>query len=150
MQQIRPRCFFIALVFGWVAAVYLPAAIIAASGLSPLAAGRSLPGAIWAVADETAPAAKLGFALAFALLLFARRRLLASFTLAADMAAGGAAMLLVLALLPQYWSRGFGIGLGGTRFDPTLLAIYLASGALAGLGFSLSEAGCGKRATPAA
>lgn len=147
MPPLRPKCVLIALLFAWVAAIYVPSAAIAAARLSPLADGRSLPAAVWAVADEVAPAAKIGFALLFALLLAARRRLLPRLAPPADMILGAAAMLAVVAALPQNWSRGFGIGLAGTRFDPAPLAIYLLSGVLAGLVFNRVEAGCRRRAS---
>ena len=70
------------------------------------------------MADEVAPAAKIGFALLFVLLLAARRRLLPRPAVPADMILGAAAMLAVVAVLPRNWSRGFGIGLAGARFDP--------------------------------
>ncbi len=142
MQPIRPKCFFVALIAGWVVAIFLPSLIVAAAGLSPLAAGRNLAAATVRVADEVAPAAKIGFALLFAALLYARRRWTAAPALPADLLVGCAAMLAVLALLPLAWSRGFGIGLSGRRFDPDLLAIYLVGGALAGLAFHLAERSC--------
>lgn len=145
MQPRRPKCFLIALISAWAAAIYVPSLAVAAAGLSPLASGRSLPAAVWAVADEVAPAAKIGFALLFVLLLAARRRLLPRPAVPADMILGAAAMLAVVAVLPQNWSRGFGIGLAGARFDPAPLALYLLSGALAGLVFNRIEAGCRRR-----
>jgi hypothetical protein len=148
MAPIRPKCFFVALVAGWVVAIYLPGAIVAAAGLSPLAAGRNLAAATFAVADEVAPAAKIGFALVFAALLYARRRWIRAPAPAADMLIGGAALLIVAALLPEPWSRGFGIGLSQVRFDPALLAIYLLGGAAAGLAFHLAERRCLGRTPP--
>jgi hypothetical protein len=142
MQPIRPKCFFIALVSGWVVAIFLPSLIVAAAGLSPLAAGRNLAAATFEVADEVAPAAKIGFALVFALLLYARRRWDRAPALAADILIGCAALLSIVALLPQSWSRGFGVGLSGNRFDPALAAVYLIGGALAGLAFHLAEKKC--------
>jgi hypothetical protein len=142
MTAIRPKCFFVALVAGWVVAVYLPSAIVAAAGLSPLAAGRNLASATFEVADEVAPAAKIGFALVFALLLYARRKAARLPALAADLLIGCAAILAIVALLPQPWSRGFGIGVAGTRFDPLLVAVYLLGGALAGFAFHRTEAKC--------
>lgn len=147
-HSIRPKCFFIALIAGWVAAIFLPSALIAAAGLSPLAAGRNLAAATIEVADEVAPAAKIGFALLFAALLYARWLWAPGPALPADILTGCVAMLTVLALLPRGWSRGFGIGLAGSRFDPTLAAIYLFSGALAGLCFHLAERRCGRRHYP--
>jgi hypothetical protein len=60
MSPIRPKCFFIALIAAWGAAIFLPSLIVAAAGLSRLAAGRSLSAATIEVADEVAPAAKIG------------------------------------------------------------------------------------------
>jgi hypothetical protein len=57
-------------------------------------------------------------------------------------------MLAVLASLPAEWSRGFGVGLSGNRFDPGLLAVYLFSAALAGLAFHLAEKSCLRRDYP--
>jgi len=148
MPPIRPKCFFIALIAAWVVAIFLPSAIVAAAGLSPLAAGRNLAAATIEVADEVAPAAKILFALLLASLLYARRKWLPVAALPADMLVACVAMLTVLALLPPDWSRGFGIGLAGTRFDPTLLAIYLLGAALAGLAFHLAERKCLRRDYP--
>lgn len=146
MQPIHPRCFFIALIAAWVLAIYLPSLVIAAAGLSPLAAGRNLAVATLDVADEVAPAAKIGFALLLSLLLYARRRWPALPAVPADVAIGGLAMSATVAFLPQAWSRGFGIGIAGNRFDPVLLAIYLSCAALAGLVFHFSEKRCLRRA----
>lgn len=148
MRPIRPKCFFAALVAAWVVAIFLPGAIVAAAGLSPLAADRNLAAATFEVADEVAPAAKIGFALLFAPLLYARRRWSRLPALPADLLIGCIAMLATLAFLPASWSRGFGIGLSGNRFDPALLAIYLSGAALAGLAFHLTEARCLRRDHP--
>jgi hypothetical protein len=148
MQPIRPKCFFIALMSAWAIAVFLPSFVIAAAGLSPLAAGRNLLWATIEVADEVAPAPKIGFALLLSILLYARRRWARMPALPADVLIGCVAMLAVLALLPQIWSRGFGIGLSGTRFDPGLIAVYLSGAALAGLAFNLAEASCLRRDYP--
>jgi hypothetical protein len=148
MQPIRPKCFFVALIAAWVVAIFLPSAIVAAGSLSPPAAGRNLAAATLAVADNVAPAAKIGFAFLFAILLYARRRWARAPALPADMLIGCVAMLAVLALLPGSWSRGFGIGLAGNRFDPALLAVYILGGALAGLAFHLSERRCLRRDYP--
>ena len=56
----------------------------------------------------------------------------------------GALAMLLLAFLPEAWSRGFGIGLTGARFDPATLPWYLIGGAAAGLAFSLADAKCGE------
>lgn len=146
----RPKCFFLALLLAWVVAVFGGSALIAAAGLSPLVAGRSLPSAIWAVADEVAPAAKLGFVIALAPLLLAVDRLAAP-RLSPFLAvlAACAAMLSTLALVPAAYSRGFGIGLTGARFDPVPLLLYLASASVAGVAFSVSSARCRARDYPA-
>lgn len=151
MPEARPaslKCVFIAWIFGWVTAIYLPSALIAALGLSPLAEGRSLPAATFAVADEVAPFAKIGFAIAFALFMVTARKLLRArgfAALLADAVLAAAAMLLTLAALPADWSRGFGIGLTGERFAPDVTAIYLLGAVLAGLVFAIAEARCAGR-----
>jgi hypothetical protein len=150
-RRISLKCFFAAWIFAWVIAIYVPSLLIAATGLSPLAEGRGLSAAILAVADEAAPAAKIGFALLTGLFLFAARKAIRAqgpAAVAADMALTILAMLLMLALLPSDWSRGFGIGMTGTRFAGTATLIYLAGAGLAGLAFSLSEAKCLRRTVP--
>ena len=139
------KCFFSAWIFAWVIAIFVPSILIAWTGLSPLPRDRGLPAAILAVADETAPAAKIGFALLTGLFLFLARKAIraqSAVATAADMVLAALAMLLMLALLPAEWSRGFGIGMTGTRFAPAATLIYLAGAGFAGLAFSLSEARC--------
>jgi hypothetical protein len=101
-----------------------------------------------AVADEVAPAAKLLFGGLLALFTFVARRLVPLQSYSAvvlDMILALTSMLLVLALLPEDWSRGFGIGLVGTRFAPGATMIYAAGAILSGLVFSLSESKCSAR-----
>jgi hypothetical protein len=148
-RPVRPKCFFLAITLAWAVAIFLSSALVALAGLSPLALGKSLPHAAWAVADEVGPAAKLAFVLIAAPLLFACvTRLRGAAALAAEAVSACAAMLLTLALLPQAWSRGFGIGLTGARLDPVPLAIYLASAAVAALAFHLSESKCRRTLSP--
>jgi hypothetical protein len=145
----RLRCFFLAATLAWAVAIFLSSALIAFAGLSPLTPGKSAPHAVWAVADEVAPFAKIGFILVLAPLLWAvDRRLRAPWATVANMAAGCAAMLLTLLFLPQSYSRGFGIGLTGMRLDAVPLAIYLVSGAVSGLAFGASHANCRRRIGP--
>ena len=143
-NRLSPKCLFAAWIFGWVIAIYLPSLLVALAGLSPLAEGRSLPAATFAVADEVAPAAKIGFALLFGLMVIGIRRLNLRLwlELAADVAAACLATLIVLAFLPREWSRGFGIGLTGERYQGEALAIYLVGAVLAGLVFSISYRRC--------
>jgi hypothetical protein len=58
---------------------------------------------------------------------------------------GVVSIALVVALLPEYWSRGFGVGLDGTRFAPLPTAIYLIGGLASGAVFLLAEARCMSR-----
>lgn len=141
---VRPKCLFIALISGWVVAIFLPSASIAMLGLSPLAAGRSLPAATLAVADEVAPLAKIGFMLLLAPAVIVARRFLKTrrAIVTAYVLLAVAAMLATLALIPAEYSRGFGIGLGGARFSPGPLAIYLIGAGAAGLTAALAEARC--------
>lgn len=144
-RPTTPKCFFAAWIFGWVTAIYVPSALVAATGLSPVAEGKGFLAAIFAVADEVAPAAKIGFAVILAGLMLTARMLKGSrgmTALATDMVLAVVAMLVMLVALPLGWSRGFGIGLTGTRcaFDATM--IYFAGALLSGMVFSISEARC--------
>jgi hypothetical protein len=145
--RFSPRCLFVALISAWFVAVFVPSAVIALCGLSPLAVGHGFLAATWRVADEVAPFAKIGYAAAFlALLVLARRIPLdRQWDIPIDMVLACLAMLLVLAFLPRTWSRGFGIGLTGTRFSPLPTFIYFVGAVLSGLTFALSEQKCCER-----
>lgn len=147
-RPIEPRCFFVAWIFSWVTAIYVPSALVALSDLSPLTEGRNLISAIFAVADEVSPAAKIGFAVILAALMVAARKLITPSALLAavvDMLLALLAMVVMLTILPREWSRGFGIGLSGTRFALDATTIYVVGGLLSGLVFSVSEARCSVR-----
>jgi hypothetical protein len=146
-NPVSPKCLFAAWIVGWAVAIYLPSALVALTGLSALTEGRSLPAATIAVADEVAPAAKIGFGLLFALLLFAVRRLNPRgwLMLGADIAAACLASFIVVAFLPREWSRGFGIGLTGERYHLEALAIYLLGAVAAGFAASTSYRKCNGR-----
>jgi hypothetical protein len=148
LRTLHPRCLFVALISAWAVAVFLPSAVIALTGLSPLAAGNGFLAATWRVADDVAPFAKIGYAAAFlALLIIAGRIPLSrNWEVPVDIVLACIAMLLVLAFLPRSWSRGFGIGLTGSRFSPLPTLIYIGSAALSGLTFALSERKCSKGA----
>ncbi len=144
-RTVTLKCFFGAWIFGWVTAIFVPSALIALAELSPLAAGKGILSGTLAVADEVAPAAKLGFGTLTAAFMLIVRWLLpvrGVSAVAIDMLLAVIVMLLILALLPEQWSRGFGIGLMGARFSPGATLIYLAGALLSGLVFSLSEARC--------
>lgn len=144
-RRVTPKCFFAAWIFAWATAIYVPSALVAATGLSPLVESKGLLPAIFAVADEVAPAAKIGYALILAVLALLARKLMASrgfAALATDMMLGSIAMLAMLLALPLDWSRGFGIGLTGTRFALHATMIYFAGALLSGLAFSISETKC--------
>lgn len=130
---------------GWVVAIFLPSVIIAFLGLSEVAAPvgtgfGKLPMTTWIVADEVGPFAKLstGALLLTALLLIVRSRASRMPGLfLAGLTSGFLSVLIPVALLPARFSRGFGIGLTGERFDPVTLPIYLLGGAAAGLVFAI-------------
>lgn len=146
-RTLTPKCFFVAWIFGWVMAIYVPSFLITAVGVSPLTTRNNFLSDVFAVADEVAPAAKLAFAIFFASFLILARKFGSARATLVDMALGAAAMLLVIALIPQGWSRGFGIGLAGTRFAALPTAIYIGGGLLSGFVFSTSEARCRARNT---
>ena len=144
MKSVRlpsVKCLFAGWVFGWVTAIYLPSFSIAVLSLSPLATGDNLFLDAFAVADEVSPAAKLAFAILFGgFLLIAR--LAGAHRWLIDAALGVVSMLLVVAFLPEQSSRGFGVGLNGTRFDMLPTLIYVVGGFLSGVVFSFSAARC--------
>ena len=144
-HRTTPKCFFLAWIFGWVTGIFVPSGLIVAAALSPLVEGNNLLGDVFDVADEVAPAAKLSFAFIFAILLMLARLL--SYTRAAciDSSIGAASMILVLALLPADWSRGFGVGLTGSRFAALPTLFYILGGLLSGAAFSFFEARCERR-----
>lgn len=135
------KCSGPAWLFGWVTAVFLPSLLIAFErhGLA------GLPGATWKVADDVGPFAKL--LLGALLMLFfwlATRLRFGPLALRAALA-GLAAMALTLALIPAGYSRGFGIGLTGARFDPAVLPWYAIGAVAAGCVFALALARCRAR-----
>ncbi len=112
---------------------------IAVNGVS------GLPAATWRIADEMSPLAKLLFGGLFAGLcwLVSHLRSTGGVLMSVLFAAAGiAAMLLDLLLIPERFSRGFGIGLTGARFDAEVLPLYLLGGLLAGLAFHLVTNRC--------
>lgn len=143
LENLNFRCTGPAWLFAWATAVFLPSAVIAGLGLSaPVrASGAGFLAATWKVADDVGPAAKLMLgALLLISLLGAAPGLKEKrgAALIVNTLLGVLAMLAVLLFLPAAYSRGFGIGLTGTRLDPALLPIYLAGAALAGAVFTLS------------
>ena len=145
ISTITARCLFVGWMLGWATAVYAPSALIAALALSPRVTGQNFFLDVFAVADEVSPAAKLLFAALFAgFLIVARMRSLGR-PMVINSTIGMVSIMLVVALLPLDWSRGFGIGLNGIRFDPLLTAIYLSGGLLGGVVFTIVEARCRSR-----
>ena len=137
-----PKCFFAAWVLGWTTAVYLPSLLISLLSLSPLPPVGNLFLDVFEIADEVSPAAKLSYGIIFGALVIAARAGGARRGLLVNVPIGVISIALVVALLPENWSRGFAIGLNGVRFDPLPTAIYLPGGAASGLVFSLVETKC--------
>lgn len=147
MRSLSLRSIAPAWIFAWAVAIFLPSALIAGFGLSPAEGAvpyPELPGAVWRVADEVGPFAKLllGALLAAAFLVVALwpapTRMLRVLSAAA---AGAVAMLLTVALVPESWSRGFGVGLVGERFDPAVTGCYLIGAVVGGLFFAARRDG---------
>lgn len=149
-RPFRPRCLAAGLIISWIVAIYVSAALIAGADLAPGYRGRPLGEAVWDLTDAISIQVKLAYALASSALLLGSRAVAMPRPLrtAADLALACAAMLLTLALLPPDWSQAFGIGLTGTRFDPSTLPRYLAAAILAGLTFTLADWKCGELAQP--
>ncbi len=141
------KCFAFGWIPAWAVAIFLSSALIAVSGVAPVSSNCGLACTL-AVADEMSPQAKLlfGFAMGAVMLAARQRRPSTTAMLAVrDGFAAAAAMAIVLAILPEAWSRGFGIGLFGTRFSAGPTAIYLASAAIGGGIGTLLERSCRRR-----
>jgi len=144
--------------------VFVSSALIVLRGVPSVMtrSGVGHPGAIaatWRVADEMGPVVKLLMVVLFAALLepgerwlranpARHARSLAWWPYAVNVTAGVAAMLLTLAFVPAAFSRGFGIGLTGARFDRAVLPLYFASGALGAVAYTVTMARCRTRAVP--
>ncbi|WP_168727428.1 MULTISPECIES: hypothetical protein [Sphingomonas] len=137
-----PKCFFVAWVLAWATAVYLPSLLIALLSLSPLPSVGNLFLDVFEVADEVSPAAKLSYGLLFGGLLMSARAGGAGRGVSINVLVGVISIALVVSLLPEYWSRGFGVGLNGVRFDPLPTTTYLVGGIASGIVFSRAEAKC--------
>lgn len=136
------KCFFVAWVLAWATAVYLPSLAITLLSLSPLPPGGNLLLDTFQVADEVSPAAKQTYAVLFGAFMMSARVADAGRGVPTSVVIGAISMTLVVALLPEDWSRGFGVGLKGVRFDPLPTAIYLIGGVASGIVFALLEARC--------
>lgn len=134
------KTFLTAWILSWAVAVFLPSILIAYLGLSPAATELGsgfarLFETSWKVADDVAPAAKLMIGGIMLAGLVAADRLSTApraVKVVVGFIAGLLAVFVTSAFLPADFSRGFGIGLAGLRFDPTLTALYLTGGALGG------------------
>ncbi|WP_100335868.1 hypothetical protein [Hymenobacter chitinivorans] len=94
---------------------------------------------IWEIGDAMGPAVKISYIVLFGLLIFASKSVInrnrrTSYALSIIFAVVSAT--LVLAFLPADFSRGYGIGLTGARFDTRMLPIYMAGAVLSGVAFS--------------
>lgn len=153
MPKLELRCGFPAWIAGWVTAIFLPSILIAYAGLSAPASAigqgfEKLPATAWKVADDVGPAAKLILGGLLGLLFFAAERLRARRALTryiASIVGGLIAVPATLLLVPSEYSRGFGVGLTGARFDAATLPLYLIGGATAGLIFTWALARCQRK-----
>lgn len=136
------KIFLIAWLPAWAIVVFGSSAILAWQGLAPGAIGtgpEALFRGVWPVADLVSPAAKLliGGALLAGFLLIAQRRPSRAAAMLLGSGVGVVAVSTALAVLPETLSRGFGLGLTGLRFDPSLLPAYLVAAVLGGAYFGL-------------
>jgi hypothetical protein len=146
-ERSELRCTLTALLAAWVTMIFGTSLLMAAFG--PLGADQTglwdLARAALDGADEMGPAVKLLLIALFALQVLGGRRFDPQRPwqrAAVNAAFGMSAMLLALAMIPESFSRGFGVGLTGARFDPAVLPLYLCGGALGGVVFALSRARC--------
>lgn len=158
-QAARPlRCWLLALLSGWVTTVFGASALIVLRSVpnAMTRSGLGSPGwlpATWRVADEMAPAAKLLLVALVAILLWLGERSVPQspgtdgsarwwWPYVRNGVLGATAMLLTLALVPTTFSRGFGVGLTGARFDPMTLPLYLLSAGLGAIVYTFSVTRC--------
>lgn len=90
----------------------------------------------WEVADEVGPLVKISLVVVFALFVIASEKLISprlANTYGASVLLAILATLAVLSALPATYSRGFGIGLTGNRFDERTIPIYLLGAVLSGI-----------------
>lgn len=144
------RCTLTALLAAWVTMVFGASLLMAAfrPGPAPIETVQDLARVVWQGADDIGPAVKLLLIVLFAVqMLGGRRRNPPRDGNRIDLNAllGAMAMLYTIALIPESYSRGFGVGLTGRRFDPAVTAIYLLAGALGGIVFTVSRARCRSR-----
>lgn len=143
------RCFLVGWVSAWAITTFLSSAVLAHLRMAP-AAGNCGVTCFFDVADEVSPQAKLTYGISLGLMMVAARwrRDSKPVAYAWDAAAALLAMLLALAILPESWSRGFGVGIFASRFELLPTAIYLGC-AVAGvfIGNSLESSCRIKRAS---
>lgn len=95
----------------------------------------------WEIADETGPIVKISIIVIFAILVsistnvtkFPKNSIYLVNAILAILS-----VVIVLGCLPKAYSRGFGIGLTGIRFDHQTLPMYLIGSVLGGLVYSYS------------
>lgn len=83
---------------------------------------------IWEIGDAMGPAVKISLIIIFALLVFIFKHKISSNRIASyglPILFAILSITLVLAFLPSQFSRGYGIGLTGVRFDSDLIYIYI-------------------------
>lgn len=147
VERSELRCTLTALLAAWVTMVFGASLLVAAFGPGPGPTSlQDLARVVWKGADDMGPAVKLLLIVLFALQQLGGRRrdpkLGSERSLVAGGVLGAFAMLYTLALIPASYSRGFGVGLTGKRFDLAVMPIYLVAGALGGVVFILSRARC--------
>ncbi len=94
---------------------------------------------IWEVANEIGSLVKLSIVIIFGLLVISLRKVEKStsiFFYLANNVLAIIAVLVVFTLIPSGYSRGYGIGLIGKRFDMQLLPIYLCGAIFGGARYS--------------
>ena len=95
----------------------------------------------WEVADEVGPVVKISLILLFTLLIVTSEKLVEpqrATTYAARALVAVLTTVAVLGALPAAYSRGFGIGLTGTRFDDRTIWVYLLGAVLSGVAYQYS------------
>ncbi|MDX2209059.1 MAG: hypothetical protein SFV20_01730 [Sphingopyxis sp.] len=134
------KCWLGGLLAVWVVQIFGTSAMLAGMNAGTLPALAT----VWQLADEVGPVAKIAFVAVLAVLLAATRRRDYSAPEQIILWAGisGLAVLMVLALLPADFSRGFGIGFSGVRFASATLPIYIGGAVVGGMVGAVVERRC--------
>ena len=143
-EKSKPAVIATAFLAGWVAMIFCTSALLVlfAPILLPVYHTNVLINFLqstWEVADEMGPLVKISLIIVFGILVFLFKGVLNSpaiWVYTKYISIAIISMIIVLGLLPSDYSRGFGIGLTGMRFDKNVLHLYILGAMIGGALFA--------------